>query len=64
LILKINVLFFLFAIPVIGLYQNIQRKGSLGVGYYLITPDSLIKILQYKSGVVKKFITPNSTATA
>jgi uncharacterized protein len=47
-----------------GNAQNIKRKGSLGVGFYQISPDSLIKKLQYREGAIIQFIVPNSTAAS
>lgn len=54
---------FLFVIQS-GIAQHIKRKGGLGVGFYQISPDSLIKKLQYREGAIIQFIVPNSTAAS
>lgn len=42
--------------------QHIQRKGSLGVGYFQSLSDSAIKRLQYQGGAVVQFVVPHTTA--
>lgn len=44
--------------------QHLQRKGSLGIGLYATTPDSIIEKLNYKKGCVVHTIYPNTTAAA
>lgn len=44
--------------------QHIKRKGSLGVGFYQKTPDSLVTKLGYQQGAVVQFAVPNSTAAS
>ncbi len=44
------------------LAQHIQRKGSLGVGYYQKNPDSLVRQLSYKQGAIVQFVVPGTTA--
>lgn len=44
--------------------QKLQRKGSLGIGLYTNTPDSLMQKLYYKTGCVAHTIYPNTTAAA
>jgi pimeloyl-ACP methyl ester carboxylesterase len=44
--------------------QNLKQKGSFGVGYYQITPDSLVQKLKLPNtkGTLVQFVVPNSTA--
>ncbi len=42
--------------------QHIQRKGSLGVGYFQRLADSTAARLQYKQGAVVQFVLPGTTA--
>lgn len=42
--------------------QHIQRKGSLGVGFYQNVPDTLAKPLHYSKGAVVQFVVPATTA--
>lgn len=44
--------------------QNIKRRGTLGIGFYINTPDSLAKKLGYQSGAMVKQVLPNTTASA
>lgn len=42
--------------------QNIKRKGSLGVSFYQVVPDSLKTKLQNNSGALINAVFPNTTA--
>lgn len=42
--------------------QNIKRKGSLGVGFYQVIPDSLQHLIQNKSGALINRVFPNTTS--
>jgi uncharacterized protein len=54
-----------FVLPVqLCFAQNITRKGSLGVGFYQTSPDSLVKTLQYKQGAIVQFVVPGTTAAS
>lgn len=53
-------LFMLFAQATFS--QNIQRKGSLGVGFYPKTPDSLQYLFGNAQGALIRMVVPNTTA--
>ncbi len=59
----LHLLFMLLAIQCSGTIQ-IKRKGSLGIGFYPKSPDSLVQKLAYKQGAIVQFVIPNTTAAS
>lgn len=66
-IMRTVFLYFCLCLTVMNAFtQSLKRKGSLGVGFYMTTPDSLVQQLQLanKNGALVKFIVPNGTSEA
>lgn len=57
----LTIVFILLFIP-FSQAQHIKRKGSLGVKFYINTPDSLKKKLNYQQGAIVQLTLPNTTA--
>lgn len=57
-------IFLLFSQLTPSYSQHIKRKGSLGIGFYTKTPDSLVAKLHYEKGAVVRLVLPNTTAAA
>lgn len=61
---KILLLVLVIAASTNAFTQHLNRKGGLGIGLYVNTPDSVVQRLNYKTGCVTHTIYPNTTAAA